>query len=817
MLKNYAKIIYRTLARSPGYTAINVGGLALGVAGCILIALFVRDELSYDRFHEKADRIYRVTNRGERLATSALLAPTMEEELPEVERAVRLSRRWSFADDVLVTRGDASFYEGGFLFFTDPAFFEVFSFPLLKGNPETALERPFTVVLSETMARKYFGGEDPIGKTLTIEGPWDAHDFTVTGVVEDAPSNSHFTYSFLASFATRFQTDPGPENILHWGYVTDYTYVLLDEANDIGALRAKMPDFYRRHHGERLAGMPDDQKPDLSNAYTFQPLPSIHLHSHLEGELKPNSEVRYLYIFSAVALLILLIAGINYMTLATARAAQRAREVGVRKVVGATRGQLVRQFLGESALLTALALALAACVVRFGLPAFNQFTGKEISIGFASAPWFWPALLGGGLLISLLAGGYPALVLSGFRPTLAMKGLTGRSASNAWFRSSLVTLQFAISIALIASTLIVQSQLGYMKNKRLGLNPEQVIVLDTRGKLGSVSQRFGPFKQELLRNPAITHVTAVNPGLPTPADYSHRLFPKNPREASSREEAEAMPRATVLSAGMGFLETLDIPLVKGRALRPTDFDSIRAEGGFTPVLINQAAADAFGWEEPLGKEFACCLRPTPRVVGVVEDFHYQSLKQRIAPLAVVPTWWSRHVLVRAQTDDLPATLNYIEAQWNDTAPDYPFAYTFLDSRFAALYDAEERLAQVFGVFALLAIGIACMGLFGLAAYVAGTRTREIGIRKVLGASVASIVALLSKDFFRLVLLALAVAAPVAYVAMQYWLEDFAYRIEIGPWVFVGAGAAAFLAALLAVGYQSIKAALADPVKSLRHE
>ena len=815
MLRNYFKIIYRTMARSPGYTAINVLGLALGLAGCILIALFVQDELSYDRFHEHANRIYRVTSHGERIGMSALLAPTMEEELPEVERAVRLSTRWSLGNDVLVTRGDVSLYEGDFLF-TDPAFFEVFSFPLRKGNPETALERPFTVVLSEAMAQKYFGDEDPIGGTLNIEGPWDAHDFTVTGVVEDAPSNSHFSYSFLASFATRFQTEP-PENIRSWYHVGDYTYVLLNEANDIDALQAKMPAFYQRHHEERLSQLPEEQKPDLATAYTFQPLPSIHLQSHLERELKPNGEVRYLYIFSAVALLILLIACINYMTLATARAAQRAREVGVRKVAGATRGQLARQFLGESALLTALALALALGLVQLSLPAFNQLAGKDVGIGFASAPWFWPVLLGGGLLISLLAGGYPALFLSGFRPTRAMRGLAGRGASNAWFRSGLVTLQFAISIALIASTLVVQRQLDYMKNKRLGLNPDQVVVLDTRGKLGSISQQFGPFRQELLRNPAITHVTAMSPGLPVPLDHMHTLSPVHPRDVAPREEFLAMPQALALSVGMGFLETLDIALVTGRRFRPADLDSIRAEGGFTPVLINEAAAAAFGWDEPLGKEFACCMSPTPRVVGVVEDFHYQSLKEQIAPVALMPTWWSGDVLMRVRTSDLPATLDYIKARWNEAAPGYPFSYTFLDSQFAAIYGAEERLARVFGVFALLAIVIACLGLFGLAAYIAGTRTREIGIRKVLGASVTGIVALLSKDFFRLVLVAFVVAAPVAYVAMQYWLEDFAYRIAVSPWTLLMAGGAALIVAVLSVSYQAITAALANPADAIRHE
>lgn len=814
MFRNYLTVTVRTLRKHLGYSLINVVGLALGLAGCILIALFVWDELSYDRFHEKVDRIYRVVRQGEDLSTSALLAPTMEDELSEVERSVRISPRWF--DEVLVTRGNTSFYEEDF-FFADPAFFDIFSFPLIRGNPDTALERPFTVVLSETMARKYFGAANPLGRTLAIEGPWGEHDFTVTGVVRDVPHNSHFQFNFLASFATRFETEPTPEEIRSWYHVGDYTYILLNEENDVAALQAKMPAFYARHHEARLSRIPEEEKPDLTNAYTFQSITDIHLYSHLERELEPNSEVRYLYIFSAVALLILLIACINYMTLATARSAHRAREVGVRKVVGATRGQLARQFLGESILLSLLAMVLAAAIVQLSLPAFNQLTGKAISLGIASVPWFGPALLLGGLGIGLLAGSYPALFLSGFRPVRVLKGLTGRSASNAWFRSGLMTLQFAISIGLIAATLIVQHQLDYMKNKRLGLNPEQVLVVSTRGKLGTVSQRFGTFKQELLRNPAITHVSTINPILPARPDRLMELWAENPRDASSPEERQAIPRANSVSVGMDVLETLDIPLVKGRTFRPADFDSIRAENGFTPVLINQTAARRFGWEEPLGKEFACCWRPTPRVVGVVEDFHYQSLKTEIAPLALIPTWWSRHGLVRVRTDDLASTIDFVETQWEAIAPDYPFAYTFLDDRFAQVYDAEERLAQVFGVFALLAIAIACLGLLGLVAYMAGTRTKEIGIRKVLGASVPDVVALLSKDFLRLVLIAFVIATPVAYGAMGRWLRDFAYRIDLGPAMFLLAGAAALAIALATVSYQALRAAQTDPVEALRYE
>ncbi|HMB92408.1 MAG TPA: ABC transporter permease [Rhodothermales bacterium] len=802
MLKNYLKITVRTLARQKGYAFINIAGLVVGLAVCFLIFLFVRHELSFDRFHAQADQIYRVVQQEE-LATSGALAPALESAYPDVVRAVRISQRWP---EVLVTHDGEARYEQRF-FFTDSTFFDVFNFPLVQGDPRTALTRPFSVVLTEEMARKYFGKEDPVGQTLNLKGLWDAHDFEVTGVVQSLPSNSHFTFNFLASYNTRFQTEPGAENIESWRYIGDYTYLRLDEEAAIEDLAAKMPAFAKQHEGALFRNREDI---DFATWYTFQPITDIHLYSQYERELEPNSEVRYLYIFSAIALLILLIACINYVNLATARSAQRAREVGVRKVVGAHRSQLIGQFMGESVAQIGVALLLALLLVKLSLPAFNNLLQTGIRLEDAAFGQLAGIALGIGAAVVLLAGLYPATVLSRFRPAYVLKGNVGTGASNARFRHGLVVVQFAASVVLIIGTLTIQRQLDFMQEKKLGLNPEQVVVVSTRNAVSGDS--YTTFKEELLKHPDILSITASSPALPARPEQLMEVWETRP------VAGEELPlQASQISVGLDFLETMEIPLVKGRNLRPGDLDQMRA-GTVTPVLINETAARHFGWTEPIGKEFGCCHHPTPRVVGVVEDFHYQSLKEEIDPLVLSPTWWSRFILVRVSTtDDLAGTLAVIEDKWQTQAPDYPFDFTFLDERFAQIYDAEERLAQIFAVFSALAVLIACLGLFGLAAFMAQRRTKEIGIRKVLGATVVNIVSLLSKDLVKLVGIAFVVAAPLAYLAIERWLSDFAYHIDIGPGIFVLTVLLVLLIAGVTVSYQSIKAALTDPVKSLRHE
>ena len=799
MFKNHLLIAFRQLRRQRLYFVISVAGLGVSIAACLLIWLFVHDELSYDRFHENADRIFRVVRR-EQLPTSAALAPTMADEIPAVEKAVRLSRRWP---EVLVTHEGGSAYEQGF-FFTDSTFFDVFSFPLLAGDPKTVLSRPFSVVITETIAERYFGNEDPLGRQINLKGPWDAYNFEITGVAYDPPHNSHFKFSFLGSFDTRYRTDPSPEDIGHWFQVGELTYVLLKSPGDSAAVSATLPDFFVRHEGVHFA---DREMPDPSTIYSLQPITDIHLYSHLGEELEPNAEVRYLYIFSIVAFVILLIACINYTNLATAQSTRRAKEIGVRKVAGASRSQLVMQFLMESAMTSAAALVIGVLLVVAGLSWFNGLTGKQLSLGILAGSEFWVPAMSVGIVISLFAGVYPAFFLSRFKPARVLKGSVVRTGKpNRFFRSTLVVIQFAASVILIVGTLVVQSQLGYLKEKRLGLNPDQVLVLPTRD---AISRSYEAFKNEILKHPRIVQVSRSTSELPGRLDQMLTLYPELPKPGEEPEEAFA------IAVGADFLSMMEIPLIAGRAFLPEDFEHGQSE--IMPVLINRTAARQFGWEDPLGQEFACCFQPTARVVGLVEDFHYHSLKERIAPIALLPTWWTRLVLVKAQPEQLPETIEFIRSTWAEFAPGIPFEYTFMDDRFHQIYDAEERLANVFGIFSFLAIVIACCGLFGLAAYTSEQRTKEIGIRKVMGATVNQIIVLLSRDFLRLVLISIILAAPLAYLLVMRWLEDFPYRTEIRPSFFIAASGAAIIISMVTVSSRAIRAALTRPADTLRYE
>jgi len=798
MLKSYFTIAVRNLQRQQTHALINIAGLALGLAVCFLITLFVYDELSYDRFHEKADRIYRVVESythndisRQNLIHSAPLAPALVNDLPEIESAVRLSNRWG---EVLVSRDTEAFYEDGF-FFTDTSFFDVFTFPLVQGSP-SSLAKPFTVIITESVAEKYFGDEDPVGQKVEIKGSWGTYEYEITGIARDVPHNSHFHFQFLTSLETLRATRPKPEHMESWWYVEYYTYVLLQPGHQVEDLQAKFPAFISKYKGERLKQI------DVHSAYELQPIADIHLYSHLEREIEPNSDARYLYIFSVLALLILAVACINYMNLSTARSAMRASEVGVRKVVGAHRTQLIRQFLFESLVLSGMALVLAFLLIALLLPLFNHLTGKSLSVTYLGHGDLVLGLIGAGLFVGLLAGSYPALFLSRFQPVHVLKGLLGMGPASTLFRKGLVVFQFIISIGLVVGTIVIQRQLTYMQNKQLGLHAEQVVVINTHGEIG---RRLPAFRSDLLKYPGILNVSASDQAFPV-REFVMGLRPEGFEETDVQ--------AKLINVAPHFLETLDIPLLQGDNL-PEMYEP--AEREYQPVLVNEAAVKQFGWDDPIGKTFTCCVAPTPRVVGVVSDFHYQSLKEEIAPLVLMPTWWSQQVLVRIRAENIFATLDQIEDAWAAFVPGEPFEYTFLDSRFEQIYQAEERFMQIFGAFSFLAIILVCLGLFGLAAFMAERRTKEIGIRKVLGASAPSIVTLLSKDFLKLVLIAFVLAAPLAYLAMSRWLEDFAYRIELGPGIFLLAGGLALLIALATVSYQAVKAALADPVKSLRYE
>lgn len=804
MIRNYLTIALRNLRRNFGYAAINLIGLTVGLAACILIGLYVRHELSYDDFHENVDRIYRVVQHTQsgalgdsRLIHSARLGPAIDSNYPFVQHAVRVSRRWG--QDILVERGEHTFYEEDF-YLADSTFFDVFAgFDLQRGNPETALSEPFSVVLTEQMAEKYFGDTNPIGKTVQAEGYGEMHELTVTGVAEDPPSTSHLQFNFLVSFNTLRQSMPEPDHLDSWQHVAHHTYVLMNKDAHPTRLEDALPGFVAQQQKQSIE--------ELKSRYELQPITAIHLYSNYDRELEAGSDIRYVWIFGTLAVLILALASVNYVNLATAQAQRRIREVGVRKTVGAERGQLVRQYLGESALLCGAALVGALILARLALPFFNDLAGVELG-----AEFFDPATLlfmaGLGVIVALLAGAYPAFYLSAFEPVQVLEGHTSTGAGSTRLRKGLVVLQFATAVAMIAGTILIYQQLDHMQSKQLGLNEERVVVVHARD---AMYRNYEAFKQELLQQSSISGVTASSIVLPTTRNLERLLIP----EGVERKKwlSSSHPPINALDVDYDFEEVMQIPVVRGRGISAAVADS----GNVKPVLINQTAAEALGWENPIGKTFHCCFRPTPRVVGVVEDFHYQPLRRQIQPLVIMENTSSPgYVMARVQGGDLSRAIEAIRKQWQQVS-DAPFEYSFLDQSFEQAYRAEQRMASVFLAFAGLAIVIACLGLLGLAAYAAKRREKEIGIRKTLGATATNIVALLSKEFLLLVGLACAIAGPVAYLGMNRWLQDFAYRVDVSPWLFVGSSVLALLIALATISVQALRAVRTDPATTLRDE
>jgi putative ABC transport system permease protein len=793
MLKNYLKIAFRNLRKHKLYAAINVTGLAVGLACCLLILLFVRDELSYDQFHANADRIYRVemevqgSDEVERWdVTLFSVATNLPEAVPGVEDIVRVQP----ASRPLMARTgtETRFYEDHVIS-TEPAFFDIFDFELVQGTA-VALAQPNTVILSESAAARYFPGEDPVGQHITEYEQWssDSKDYEVVGVMADMPHNVHFRADFLLSMATKL-----PEYGARIDEVIANTYVLLNVDQSPAAFEARLPDFVQNTFPERYL--------QREMRLALMPLTRIHLHSLAQDDIEPQGDIRYVYLFSAIALLVLLIACINYMNLATARAARRAKEVGVRKVVGAQRWQLIYQFLGESVLLAGLALVVALAMVQMALPAFNGLMGREMSLSLANGRVL-AVLAGTALLVGVVAGSYPAFLLSAFRPATVLKG-TVRVRSLSVLRKGLVVFQFAVSVGLIVCTIIIQQQLHYVQHTRLGFDKDQVLLVHART---SLADRADIFRQALLQQAGIE---AVGRGSAIPGERTGITF-------FSQDKIEQYEGDTFVfdnyDVDAHFTSTLGIELAEGRGF--SDRFSGDAEGA---ILINETAARELGWEDPLGKTIQFRAKPR-QVVGVVRDFHLEDMRTEIAPVMLqLSPEASRYYVVKFNTDNLSALLANLDQTWQRFVPDQPFDYSFLDDDFAAMYRNEQRLGQLFTVFATLTILIACLGLFGLAAFTTEQRTKEIGIRKVLGASVTNLVGLLSKDFLLLITLACCIAAPLAYFAMQTWLDDFAYRVDISWGIFLMAGLTALGIALLTVSYQAIKAAIADPVQSLRYE
>ena len=806
MFKNYFIVALRNLQRHKGYSLINILGLAIGLACCITIFLFVRDELRYDTFHANADRIYRIQNTsfsdGHQRAmasTPPAFGPTMKTVFPEVQHQVRLFD----LRQQLVTYEDKKYFEKGFLL-ADSTIFDVFSLPLALGNPREALNGPNNLVISEAIARKYFGKENPLNKELTLGG---SNKMRVTGVLKDLPSYSHLKINALGSLGFLKVWGVPASRLESWGWQMTYTYVLLPKGYQAAQLEAKLPAFLKQYAEPELDGGRYEAR--------LQPLRDVHLRSvGLEFDIAQTGDIRYVYAFSAIALFALLIACFNFMNLSTARSAQRAKEVGLRKVIGADRAQLVGQFLGESVILALIALVASLVLVALALPAFNAWSGKNLSLGVALQPLGIAALLGVAVVVGLLAGSYPAFFLSAFRPVRVMKGDLGLGGKGSYsLRQVLVVMQFVVSTALIIATGIVFNQLRYIQQKNLGFAKEQLVFLPMR--TNEMQQNYKAVRQELLRNPNVTAATA---GYGVPGG------------AHAGDGINLPGRADQYSINMYLVEHNYIPTMGMEMVAGRNFSESFGTDEEEAFILNETAVKDLGWGKPadalgreiywdkwVGKTEADTIK-RGRVIGVVKDFHFKSFHQKIEPLVlhIFPAAFNEFV-VRIRPENTAATLGFLEQKWAKLAPNWPFDYKFLDDEFAKLYEAEVTFGRLFGVFTGLSIFVACLGLFGLASFTAQQRTKEIGVRKVLGASVGSIVALLSRDFLKLVGVAFLLAAPLAWYFMGQWLQNFVYRVDMSWWVFAAAGLLALGIALFTISFQSIRAALTNPVKSLRSE
>ena len=803
MMKNYLKIAFRNLMKNKVLSFINIFGLASGIACALLIILFIKDELSFDKFNKDPERIYRVVKDfvnedGTRLpdaTTPPALAPAMQKDIPEIESTVRIFSSWG--RKFLVKYGDKKFYEEN-VYRADSSIFTVFNFPFVKGNAANAFKQLKSVVFTKTAAKKYFGDDDPIGKMVDID-PMGPH--LVSGVINDIPANSHFKFDFLISTRTI-----GGGNIdENWNFYNFYTYIKLKPNTSIASVEPKIKTLFKKY------------QPDNKNIFYSQALTDIHLTSNLKWELRPNSDKIYIYVFGTIALFVIVIASINYVNLVTAKSSLRAKEVGVRKVVGASRQSLIRQFLTESVVTVFLASILAIGLAAIILPAFNHFTQKELSVFSGNMQLVWIMIAGFTLLIGFIAGLYPAFYLSGFRPAFVLKGLNTSGNNTITLRKVLVVLQFVISVILIVGSLIINRQLNFMQSAKLGFNKEQVIVINNLER----STNSEAIKNALTQIPGVKKVTGSD-GMIGGQNWTNSL---------SLRGSENGQLINFLSVGNDFLDVLGINLKEGRGFSgqyPADtLNNGIAAGPLNQVIgsiiINEKAVKDLGVPTPsIGQQLVWGTDADTtyyvNIVGVVKDFHFTSLRNEIKPFAFVKSNSRVNSLaVKIEAGDSHTTLAQMQNKWQSMFADRPLDYYFLDESIDKLYRSEKNFKDLFFYFTIIALIIACLGLFALAAFTAEQRKKEIGIRKVLGASISNVVTMLSKDFLKLVGIAAIIAFPVAWFIMNKWLQDFTYRITISWWVFVIGGMAAIIIALLTVSFQAIKAAISNPVKSLRTE
>lgn len=791
MFQNNIKISLRHMARNQGYTFINIFGLTVGIAVCLLIFMWVNDELSYDRFHAKADRTYRALwearfgeNEWKIPNVPMPLGPTLASEFPEVETVTR------FVHGGYTLKQAETYVREQNGVFVDPEFFDVFSVEPLAGDPQQGLQQPNTIVLTENMAQRYFGDADPIGQSLERN---DGQLLEVVGLVRGFPAQSHLQFDFMVSSDVLPHLEQRREQ---WGSATVLTYFTLLPGSDPDQLQQKLQAYVDKNVV--------DAESTEGNNYTkfpFQALTEIHLGEQLDGDVSQSGSMTSVWLFGIIAVFILLLACINFTNLTTARSVIRAQEVAVRKVLGSRRRQLIAQFFTEAVLYIGFGFLLALVLTTLVLPAFNAFAGKQLEIETLFTPTFLVAMLGFGALTTLITGIIPATILSSFTPAKILKDKVATLKGGSWQREGLVVMQFAISAGLIIGTLIVRNQLNFLHEKQLGFDQEHMLVIK---RATALRNNYEAFQDQLRRLPGVVEVATAQ-GLPGDEFDSSFFVPEQP----SNYEATSLTYSFV---NADFLDALKIKVVAGR-----DFSTDMLTDS-SACLINKAAAEKLGWDEPLGKTLSYGGYDERRIIGVVEDYSFRSLHHEVEPIVLLLSKWKLpKMAIRLRPGNVEAQVAAIQALWQDLAPQAPLEYSFLDQDFQQLYQSETRMAQVFGIFSLLAVFIACLGLFGLAAFLTQQRTKEIGIRKILGASTASLVGLLSKDFLKLVIIALIIASPLAWYLMNAWLEDFAYRIDIQWWVFVLAAVLAMGIAFLTVSFQSVKAAWTDPVESLRSE
>jgi putative ABC transport system permease protein len=806
MIKNYVLISWRNIKKNKAYTFINLAGFAVGIASCLIILIHIRYELSFDRFHENAGRIYRVAlerTRPDRTRfwgwNTPRLSEAMVSDYPEVIKRVRILTE---TGPTQMKHEDFGMLERKVLY-TDPEFFDVFTIPAIQGDPLAFFQEPDSIVLTQEAALKYFGSEEPLGKIITVSNWWEENKpHVVTGILDDLPPNSHFHFDFLIPLSATEVVD------FDWGSWYCFNYVMLSEGADWKALEAKLPGMVDRYFPTMFEGGEEEYREYLSQGHSYryfmQPLTDIHLKSHIEHELEPVGNITYVYLFAVIAGFILILACVNFINLSTSRSVSRAREVGVRKVLGSFRRQLVGQFLFESILLTFLAMALALGLTAMLLPAFSSLTGAALdSLSF---PYLLlvPGLLAFTVLIGVLSGGYPAFFLSSFQPVSALKSSSRTKASKMYLRNFLVVFQFTVSIALIIGTLLVKKQVDFMLSKDLGYDKANLLVIENTRALGKSIEAF---KTELKRDPDV--VAAGGGGFPGMATHT----------ISAR--ARGIPGAPSVSlynigGDYEYLDTLGIPVVAGRKYRKEE----KMDREHPTIMLNESAVKALGLDEPVGKELEWADRGVP-ILGIIKDFHFRSLHNDIAPFAFFhidnDQNIASYVAVRVNPGSMAAVRPRIEDMWKRFTGGLVFQYSILDERLAEWYVSENRAGIISGIFSTLAVFIGCLGLFGLAAFTTEQRTKEVGIRKVLGASIPNIALYFIRDFLKPVGIAFIFAVPVSYTVMNRWLQNYAYSIDPGILSFALAGAITMAVALLTVGFQVIRAALVDPVRSLRYE